>query len=197
MQILTPRIQKAIDLSAVLFQDRKRKTSGYPAIIHLYSVAFIVSKFTDDEDIIVAAFLHDVLEDIASDVYNKENMVRDFGERVTSLVCDLTEASTLSETKAERRGSWMDRKLGYLATINKASNDSLLICAADKIHNLNSIRDDFLIEGDAMWEKFDSPREKRSWFYEEVLKVLNGRIPGDLMEQVQDSFDQALPALTA
>jgi len=47
---LTPKIQKAITKASILHLGQKRKGDGSPYILHPYSVAFILSHYTDDED---------------------------------------------------------------------------------------------------------------------------------------------------
>jgi (p)ppGpp synthase/HD superfamily hydrolase len=61
---LTPKIQKAINIAAEKHLRQKRKSTGRPFIIHPFSVGFILSEFTNDEDIIAAGLLHDILEDV-------------------------------------------------------------------------------------------------------------------------------------
>ncbi|MFA5828390.1 MAG: HD domain-containing protein [Candidatus Shapirobacteria bacterium] len=61
--ILSPKIRKALRLAAVQHDGQYRKDGVTPFIIHPIEVAMIVSEYTDNEDIISAALLHDVLED--------------------------------------------------------------------------------------------------------------------------------------
>ena len=57
-------IEQAIRAASVLHKDQIRKGSvPYPYVTHLFAVAMIVSDYTSDEDTIVAALLHDTLED--------------------------------------------------------------------------------------------------------------------------------------
>ena len=46
-----------------------------------------MAQYTEDEDIIVAGLLHDVIEDVAG--YFREDMRREFGERVLNIVEDV------------------------------------------------------------------------------------------------------------
>ena len=62
MITLTPKIQKAINTATTLHKDQKRKGGEYPYAVHLFSVAWILKDYTEDEDVIVASLLHDVLE---------------------------------------------------------------------------------------------------------------------------------------
>ena len=60
-----------------------------------------------------------------------------------------------------------------------------MVCAADKIHNLRSMRQSFVEQGDKLWEKFNAPIEKKLWFYEEVVKILEKRLPAGIMEELK------------
>ncbi|MEK7182016.1 MAG: HD domain-containing protein, partial [Patescibacteria group bacterium] len=61
---LTPQIDKAIQRATVLHHGQERKGTGAPYIVHPYAVAFLLAHYTDDEDVIIAGLLHDVLEDV-------------------------------------------------------------------------------------------------------------------------------------
>ena len=52
---LTAKIQKAIDLASMLHIGQVRKgNDDLPYISHPFSVAWILSEYTDDEDVVVA-----------------------------------------------------------------------------------------------------------------------------------------------
>ncbi len=188
---LTPKIQKAILRATQLHWDQKRKGDGYPYIIHPYSVAFIVSKYTNDEDTIVAAFLHDVLEDVKKEKYNDEQMVEEFGQNVFEIVKGVSEDKDASITKLEEKAKWEERKIKYLEHLKHDSEGSLIICAADKIHNLQSMIDAYRIQGDKLFDKFNSPADKKLWFYGEVLKVLKAKLKNKIVEELELIYKEA------
>jgi (p)ppGpp synthase/HD superfamily hydrolase len=68
-----------------------RKYSGLPYWVHTDEVAEIVSSVTNDPEIIAAAHLHDVLEDVNIPPYTAEDILNQFGRRVLSFVEDLTD----------------------------------------------------------------------------------------------------------
>ena len=65
-----------------------RKGTKIPYITHPMETAVIVSAFTDDEEIIAAALLHDVMEDAG---VTREELEDTFGSRVADLVVDESE----------------------------------------------------------------------------------------------------------
>lgn len=192
MSTLTPKIQKALYTATRLHWNQIRKGDGMPYITHPYSVAYIVARYTHDEDTISAAFLHDVLEDVAKDEYNDAQMIADFGENVYEIVKGVSEEKDASISKAQEKDSWEDRKKKYLDNLEHDSEGSLIVCAADKIHNLNSMIDAYRQQGDALFQKFNSPPDKKLWFYDEVLKIIKKRLHNDIVKELEDTYLKAL-----
>jgi (p)ppGpp synthase/HD superfamily hydrolase len=108
-------IEKAIQKASVLHKGQLRKAEQIPYVSHLYSVAWILSEYTQDEDLIVAAFLHDSVEDVKG--YTFENIQQDFGSRVRDIVASVTEEKILKV--------WEERKKKYLQNIQKSSQEAL------------------------------------------------------------------------
>ena len=191
MIYLTPKIQKAIIRSTQLHWNQTRKGDGLPYIIHPYSVAFIVSRYTIDEDTIAAAFLHDVLEDVKKEEYNDKQMIKEFGQNVFNIVKGVSEEKDASITKKEEKATWEERKRKYLERLRHDSEGSLIVCAADKIHNLQSMIDAYKVQGDKLFSKFNSPANKKLWFYGEVLKVLKEKLNNKIVKELELVFKEA------
>lgn len=179
----TPIIYKAINLAAELHEGQERKGDGLPYIVHPFSVALILMEYSEDEDVIVAGLLHDTVEDTG---YTKEQMSEEFGERVTSLVCDLTELP--------KSFSWQERKDAYLKHLAGAGHESKLICAADKLHNLQSMLEAFRKFGEKAHEKFNAPADKKLWFYEECVKIFkeDGEMPEKIIRDLEAVLGELL-----
>jgi (p)ppGpp synthase/HD superfamily hydrolase len=107
-----------------------RKYTGEPYVAHPFSVAGLVSSVTDDEEMVMAALLHDVVEDTAVKIEAIDGI---FGERVASLVSDLTDISKPEDGNRKTRKA-MDR-----AHTAEASNDAKTIKLADLIDNTKTI----------------------------------------------------------
>lgn len=160
----TPRVDRALAVAARCHVGQTRKDGPTPYIAHPVAVAMIVSDFTTEEDIVVAALLHDVLEDVPPDVYSAADMTAEFGERVTAFVRGVSE----EKTAGEETPPWRVRKEGYLAALADDSEECLLISAADKIHNLRSMALAHDRLGEGMWEVFNAPPDEKLWFYRAV-----------------------------
>ncbi len=125
------RIEQAIRAAAILHKDQVRKGDiPYPYITHTFAVAMIVSDYTDKEDVIVGALLHDTLEDTD---YTGEELREDFGGTVLTLV------ESVTRPQSDEGKNWLEIKKQYIKQLKKAPEDALIIAAADKIHNMRSM----------------------------------------------------------
>jgi (p)ppGpp synthase/HD superfamily hydrolase len=125
--------QFAIDAHASI--GHQRKYTNEPYHVHLERVANLVATVTSDEEIIAAAWLHDVLEDVApkNSIFNKDAIAQQFGERVLQLVIELTDVTTLADgNRAKRKAIERER-------LAKASSDGKIIKLADLIDNITDI----------------------------------------------------------
>lgn len=185
----TPKIQKAVKKASILHFGQKRKADGTPFIMHPFSVAFILSKYTDDEDIIVAALLHDVLEDV--EAYTAQDLKRDFGTKITRIVEGISEDEAPSRSPADRKASWLKRKESYLAKLRNDNFEALIISCADKIHNLMSMIEEYKKQGESMWKAFNAPQDKKLWFYGEVLAILKKRLKNAIVKELEKTYLEA------
>lgn len=110
-----------------------RKFSNLPYFSHPKGVARIIEDLCNDEILIVVSLLHDVIEDTH---IIKEDLVREFGEHVTTLVLELTSDSV----KQREQG----KKVYLLNKMINMSNDALLIKLADRLHNILYLQDDIV-----------------------------------------------------
>ncbi len=110
--------------------DQRRKYSDEPYIVHPRAVAATVASVTDDEAMIAAAWLHDVVED--TPVTNDEIRAA-FGDDVADLVSQVTNVSKLSDGNRATRKA-IDRK-----HVAAASPRGKTIKLADLIDNLDGI----------------------------------------------------------
>ena len=168
--VASPRLIQAINTAAWAHRDHVRKGTDIPYVSHVFGVMQLVSQVTDDEDVLVAALFHDILEDVPEE-YSPQRMAEEFGDRVVELLRGVTKDSTLS--------SWQDRSDAYLAHLREADDGSVLISAADKLHNLLSIHADLDELGDELWGRFNSGKERQLWWYRSVADLVQERLPGN------------------
>lgn len=168
---MSQRILRAINTAAWVHDGQLRKGTDLPYVSHVYGVMHLVSQQPGvDENAIIAAVLHDVLED-ASDKYSIENMERDFGELATAHVRMITKDKALN--------TWRERADDYLSRLDFISSPPLVIAACDKVHNLSSILADYDEVGDELWERFNSGKESQRWWYWAVYTKIERRLRED------------------
>lgn len=130
-------IQKAFDFANEAHKGVRRR-SGEPYILHPIAVAkIVVSNIGLGYKSIVAALLHDVVEDTH---YTVENLKSLFGEKVATLVDGLTKIKTVldNENKAEQKSIQAENFKRILLTLNDDAR-VVLIKLADRLHNCRTI----------------------------------------------------------
>lgn len=182
---LTTKIEKAIVRSAELHRKQSRKASGAPYIVHPFAVAFLLAHYVEDEDVICAGLLHDVLEDVPS--YGAEKMREEFGERVYEIVKEVTEDRDPTDRWGffSRKKNWKERKEGYLDNLRNDSPEGLMIAAADKIHNIRSLVDGYEMHGEDVWKLFRAEKAEMFWFYGSVLSILREKLSHPLTDELE------------
>lgn len=154
-------IQEAARFAKRAHEGKLRKGTLVPYIVHPLETASIVSGITNDEEVICAALLHDVIEDAG---ITKEELERQFGARVAGLVAAESE---------DKSGTWEERKSATIRHLAGASREVKLICLGDKVSNLRSTLSDYLLKGDAVWQKFrEKNKRKHEWYYRGVFDEL-------------------------
>ncbi len=183
--LLTPKIEQAVIKASQLHQRQKRKGDpAIPYIIHPFCVAFILSHYTDDEDIIIAGLLHDVIEDTS---YTYKELAKDFGIKIKNIVKEVSG----SNMKGGKKATWQKRKEDYLKYLKDASFEAMMVSCADKMHNLMAVEPAYKKYGKELWDRFNAPVEKKFWFYGEVLKILKQRLNNQIVKELGKIYKEA------
>ena len=156
----SPRLDEAVALAVADFRHHVRKGTSIPYITHLFSVMSLVGEYGGDEDQLIAAVLHDWLEDVKG--AHPQFLEDRFGPRVRRLVLGLT------DTMEHPKPPWRARKEAYLAHLGSEPAELKLISAADKLHNCQTIRMDLAAIGDAVWQRFSGGKDGSLWYYQQV-----------------------------
>jgi GTP pyrophosphokinase len=174
---LGSRFRRAFLFAAEKHEGKTRKASTIPYIAHLMGVASLVLEAGGDEDLAIAALLHDVVEDCGGAPMLKE-VRRRFGKRVAKTVDGCTDADTYPKPP------WRERKEKYLRHLRTADADTRLVSAADKLNNVRSILSDYRAVGESVWSRFNGGREGTLWYYRTLLDIFlrhkRNRITRDL-----------------
>jgi (p)ppGpp synthase/HD superfamily hydrolase len=182
--MMSPRFDEAALYALEKHRAQRRKGSGVPYATHLFAVAAMVGERGGDEEQMMAALLHDVIED--QGVSGDELEVR-FGPRVRRIVEGCTDAFV------SPKPPWRERKERYLALLPDKPAEVLLVSACDKLHNALSIARDAADPevGPRVWERFSAGREASLWYYRALVDAF--RL--GLSHSVVDELARAVRAL--
>jgi (p)ppGpp synthase/HD superfamily hydrolase len=185
---MKPKNQTVVPLGrrfeqALLFATRKhagqhRKGTTVPYVAHLLSVAGLVLEAGGDEDLAIAALLHDVVEDCGGAPMLRE-IRRRFGKRVADVVDGCT------DTDLDPKPPWRKRKEDYIAHLRTAHADTRLVSAADKLHNVRSIVAAYREIGERVWERFHGKRDGTLWYYRALLLEFQRRKTTSLIRELE------------
>ena len=181
---LGPRYAEAVAWAIRLHADQVRKGTGIPYVAHVLAVSAIALEHGADEDVAIAAVLHDAVEDCGGE-RTRELLAARFGGRVAAIVDGCTEATVTPKPP------WAARKAGYLDHLPAAADDVLLVSASDKLHNARSILADLRAVGDALWGRFSGGREGTLWYYRSLVAAYEraGTVPPALLAELRGTVE--------
>ena len=159
-------VSEAIVFSTMAHDGMRRRKSDAPYILHPMEVGAIVGTMTDNQEVIAAGVLHDVVEDAGITI---EEIGEKFGARVKELVASETE-NKREELPPEE--TWLIRKKESIEKLRTTGDiEVLMLWIGDKLSNIRAIYRDYLVEGDALWNKFhQSDISVQAWYYRSIMK---------------------------
>ena len=160
-------VSEAIAFAVKAHDGMRRKKSDAPYILHPMEAAVIVGTMTDDQNLIAAAALHDVVED--ADITIEEIEER-FGKRVRELVESETEDKRAAMPP---ESTWRIRKEESLEVLKNTDDIGvLMVWLGDKLANMRSVYRDFKVEGNAMWQRFNQKDvNEQAWYYRSIVNL--------------------------
>lgn len=178
------RVEQAIRASVILHKDQVRKGAvALPYATHPIAVAIIVADYTESEAAFVGALLHDTLEDTD---YTEEEMREDFGEKVLKIVQAVTEP----KDTPERTYTWRERKKAYAERLKTAPDESLVIAAADKIHNMRTTVEAYMGDYPRFLRDFGGSLDDRALMYQDISNVLNARLSNGIVSEFNHVYTE-------
>ena len=160
-------VSEAIAFAVKAHDGMRRKKSEAPYILHPMEAAVIVGTMSDDQNLIAAAALHDVVEDAGVTI---EEIEKRFGSRVRELVASETEDKRADLPPTD---TWRIRKEESLTVLKNTEDVGvLMVWMGDKLANMRAIYHTWKVEGDAMWEKFNQKNvSEQAWYYRSILRL--------------------------
>ena len=142
------------------YQTRKGTTEPYAN--HPLAVGHMLVHAGCDEDTVTAGYLHDTVED--GEKITLEMISKKFGYRVAGIVQGCSEP--------DKSLPWEDRKQHTIDYLRNAPLEVRLVTAADKLHNITTMIEDYATCGEGLWQRFNKGRERQEWYYRGVVKSL-------------------------
>lgn len=158
----------AFQYAAKMHDTMRRKGTNLPYILHPAETAAIVGTMTDNQHILAAAVLHDVVEDTPATLAEIRDL---FGERVAQLV------GAQSEDKREDRPAaetWLERKQETVALLSNTQDIGVkMICLGDKLANLRSFQRDLAVGGVSFYDRFNQKDPKmHQWYHRSIADAM-------------------------
>ncbi len=134
------KVQEALNFSIISHKTQFRK-SGEPYVVHPILVAAITAYYSNDESMLIASLLHDVVEDT---VVSIEIIERDFGKDIAHIVDGLTKIVEIREHELAPSGD-NQKLISSALTFRKmliASIDDvrvMVVKLCDRLHNMMTL----------------------------------------------------------
>lgn len=168
---------KALGYASKLHGHQIRKRTERPYIGHLLSVTATVIEYGGDEEMAIAALLHDAVEDQGGAPRLRE-IHEKFGDRVAHIVDGCT------DTDQQPKPPWLERKRAYLARVAKETADVRLVSAADKLSNVRETLHDFRVRGEEVFERFAGKKDGTLWYYRALVETFRLGGSNPLVEEL-------------
>jgi (p)ppGpp synthase/HD superfamily hydrolase len=193
MAAYSPVLDRALSLAATAHREQLRKGSAVPYIAHPAHAAMILLKYQFPEAAVVAAVLHDVVEDTEVPLSKLE---AEFGAEVARLVERVSEKKKPADSHADphEKLPWRVRKEEQLERLSEAEPMAAAVKSADALHNCHSMLRDLREQGDKLWGRFRASQADQLWYYTTLAAVLRQRLEG---HPICDELDQAVAELVA
>ena len=124
-------VKDAHHFASEVHKDQKRRT-GHPYITHPSAVALILTEMKMDHETIMAALLHDVIEDSG---INKSSLAEQFGRPVSEIVDGVSKLSKIFDSQAQAQAENFQKMALAMAKDIRV----ILVKIADRLHNMRTI----------------------------------------------------------
>jgi (p)ppGpp synthase/HD superfamily hydrolase len=171
--------ERAIQFATAAHAGQVRKLSNEPYIVHPLQVAKTLEEAGFCEELVIAALLHDTVEDTDTTI---EQIEKEFGPKVAHFVSAHTEDKTKT---------WEERKQHTLDLVKDASLEVKALIVADKWDNLKSMTAGHELMGDKIWSCFKRGLDSQEWYIRGVAMnsfygINDNEIPQFFHQYVKD-----------
>ncbi len=169
MEEILTLLDQAIIFAVKAHAGAQRRDGHTPYILHCTEAAAIAATMTEDQEVLAAAVLHDVVEDTA---VTAQELEEKFGSRVAQLVLAMSENK---RPELPPEDTWLVRKEETISALEQSRDPAVhQLFLADKLSNLRGIARDYTEYGNDLWEFFhQKSRAKQSWYYFRLESALS------------------------
>ena len=121
-KIDTSFLDRALEFAIKAHSGVERRGKNLPYIVHPMEAVAIVATITNDQEILAAAAIHDVVEDTD---YTIDDIRKEFGDRVAHLVDSETDLIVEGKNESE---SWVERKKYAIDRLAKLDREAKRSC---------------------------------------------------------------------
>ncbi|WP_019241533.1 MULTISPECIES: HD domain-containing protein [Bacillus] len=154
------KYDQALAFATKAHNGQTRKNSSQPYIEHPIRVAGILKDAHFREEVVIAALLHDVVEDCPVTI---EEIKETFGKDVATIVAYHTENKALS---------WEERKQHTIEVVQTAPLEVKALIVADKLDNLQSLIQQYDKLGEKVWTAFKRGKKEQAWYNKSVVEAI-------------------------
>ncbi len=129
-------VDKAYKIAKQYHGDQKRR-SGEPYIIHPIAVCDILVDLGMDWQSLVAAILHDTVEDTP---YTIEQLTEDFGEEVAVLVDGVTKLGRVQLNSSDNKEEQQAENIRKMLLAMSKDIRVIIVKLADRVHNMRTLQ---------------------------------------------------------
>ena len=153
--------ERAIKFLIKAFKGNKNKIDNMERCFHSILVGNAIKDITKYEEIIIAAYLHNIINYTE---YGYEDIEERFGSIVSDIVTEISEDWSLPK--------WTSRKQEFIKRL-KLSNDvnNINIIIADKTQDLLSFRSYYEKKNNKLWKELNITKSDATWFYREIYNI--------------------------
>jgi len=178
--VLNKIVQEALNDTLILHKRQKRKGTDIPYASHPITLAMLLLESGLSEVIVVAALLHDTIEDTELTV---QDLRLKYGDEITEIVLQCTEP--------DQSLKWEIRKENTIRHFNKKNINAKWVTLADKLHNLYSLKHQHDEMGDNLWQYFSRGYDQQRWYYNALLVLFQSEdefINHDLLKMYKSLY---------
>ena len=178
-------VDRAICFATKAHSGVVRKGTKIPYIAHPLEAMAIVGSITDDQELLSAAVLHDVVEDAG---VNVADIRTEFGDRVAALVDSETDSEVPGMSHID---SWQIRKQAAIDHLAAASRDVKIVALGDKLSNMRAMLLHYHEQGEQVWQRFNQKDPAcHAWYYRQLVKSLSSLSDTDAFQEFAALVDQ-------